>query len=162
MNLIDIRQVITQILGFLLMLAILRKFAWGPVLAMLDERRTKIADSFAEAERRQAAADATRTQLESELRNIEAQARQKLLDGVAEGQKVAAEIKSQAQAEAQQRLERAQDDIAREGEKAKELLKEQTISLALRTAEKILRKNLDDPTQRKLAADYIDELGAAR
>lgn len=162
MNLIDVRQVATQILGFLLMLWILRKYAWGPLLAVLEARREKIAGEFNEAERRKAEADAARAKYEQELRSIEAQARQRINEAVVEGQKVAAEIRTQAQADAVQRMKRADDDIERERGKAKELLKEQVVALSIRTAEKILRQKLDDPAQRKLAAAFIDEVGALR
>ena len=162
MNLIDVRQVVTQILGFLILLWILRKFAWGPVLKMLEDRRQKIAGEFAEADRRKAAADEAKAQYENELRGIEARARQRMQESIAEGQKVAAEIKAQAQVEAQHRLERAAGEIEREREKAKETVKEQVISLSLRAAEKILRQKLDDPAQRKLAGEFIDEVGALR
>jgi F-type H+-transporting ATPase subunit b len=162
MNLIDPRQVLTQILGFLILMWMLRKFAWGPVLAMLDARREKIAGEFREAERRQAEADGLKAKYEQEMKTVEAIARQRMLESVAEGQKVAAEIKTQANIEATQRLERAADEIAREREKAKEMLKEQIISLSVRSAEKILRQKLDDPAQRKLAGEFIDEVGALR
>jgi len=162
MNLIDPRQVLTQILGFLILMWMLRKFAWGPVLAMLEARREKIAGEFREAEKRKADAEALRARYEQELRGIEAQARQRLQESIAEGQKVAAEIKAQANVEAAQRIERAGDEIAREREKAKEILKEQIISLSMRSAEKILRQKLDDPAQRKLAGEFIDEVGALR
>ena len=66
---------------------------------------------------------------------------------------MAAEIKAQAQQEAQHRLQRAEDEIDREREKAKETLKEQVIHMSFRTAEKILRQKLDDPAQRKLVAN---------
>ncbi len=161
-GLIDIRQVATQILGFLILLWGLRKWAWGPVLEMLEARRRKIAGEFEEAERRKAEALELKARYEQDLRGIEAQARARIQQAVLEGQKVAAEIKSQAQAEAQQRLTRAQEEIAHERDRAKEALKEQIVSLAVRSAEKILRRNLDDPTQRKLASDFIDEVGAPR
>ena len=162
MNLIDIPQVLTQIVGFLLMVWILRKFAWGRVLGMLEARRQKIAGEFAEADRRKAEADQTRAKYEQELRDIEAQKRTKLQEGVAEGQRVAGEIRAQAQKEAVDRLARAQDEIAREREKAKELVKEQVIRIAMRSAKKILREKLDDAHQRKLVAEFIDEVGATR
>ena len=60
------------------------------------------------------------------------------------------------------RMQRAEDEMAREREKAKELLKEQVVSLSIRTAEKILQGKLDDPAQRKLAAAFIDEVGGVR
>jgi F-type H+-transporting ATPase subunit b len=160
MNLIDIRQVITQILGFLIMVWVLRRYAWGPVLGMLEARRSKIAGEFQQAEMLKAEALEVRGRYEQELRGIEAQARQRLQEAVAEGQRVAGEIRQQAQGEAASRLERAQEEIAREREKAKELLKEQVIRLSLRSAEKILRQKLDEPAQRKLASEFIDEVGA--
>ncbi len=162
MNLVDVRQVITQIVGFLLMVWILRRYAWGPLIGVLEARRAKIASDFAAAERAKAEAGELKNRYEQELRGIEARARQRLLEAVAEGQKVAGEIKTQAQADAVQRLERAQDEIAREREKAKELLKERVIDLAIRSSEKILRQKLDDPAQRRLAGEFIDELGALR
>ena len=162
MNLIDWRMVGTQILGFLLLLWGLSKWAWGPLTAQLEVRRQKIAGEFAEAEKRQKDADALKAKLEQDLRGIEAQARARLQEAVAEGQKVAAEIRSQAQQNAQDRLERAEDEMAREREKAKELLKEQVIGLSLMTAEKILRTKLDEPAQRKLASEFIDEVGSLR
>jgi F-type H+-transporting ATPase subunit b len=162
MNLIDVRQVITQILGFLLMLAILRRYAWGPVLGMLEARRAKITGEFEEADRRKAEADAARAKYEQELRGIEAQARVKLTEAVAEGQKVAAEIKTQANHDASDRFQRAVEDIARERERAEVLLREHVIVLSLRTAEKLLRQKLDDASHRKLVGEFIDEVGKRR
>jgi F-type H+-transporting ATPase subunit b len=157
MKVIDIPQVLTQILGFLILVWGLRQFAWGPLLGMLEARREKIAGEFREAERLQAEARELRARYDQELRGIEAQARARLQEAVVEGQKVAAEIKVQAQAEAQRRLERARDEIAHEGEKAKQVLKERIIDLSLRSAEKILRRELDDAAQRRLTAEFIEE-----
>src|SRR5262245_55840228 len=162
MNLIDIRMVGTQILGFLILVWALKKWAWGPLTAQLESRRKKIAGEFAEAERRQHAADQLQIKLEQDLRGIDAQARARLQEAVAEGQKVAGEIRAQAQKEAQDRIARAEDEMMREREKAKELLKEQVIALSIATAEKILKSKLDDPAQRKLAGQFIDEVGALR
>src|SRR5215831_4833826 len=158
-GLIDPKLVITQILGFLLMVWVLGRFAWKPMLAALEARRQKIAGEFAEAERRQATADETKARYELELRGVDAQARQKLQEAVAEGQRVASEIQTQAQADAQARLEKSREEIEREREEARTRFKEQTITLAIRTAEKILQSKLDDPAQRKLAAAFIDEVG---
>ncbi len=161
-GLIDIRQVVTQILGFLILLWGMRRFAWGPVLGLLEARRQKIAGDFAAAERARAEADESKARFEAELRGIETRARQRLQESVAEGEKIAAEIRQQAHAEAAARLERAKDDIARERDKARDAMKEQVVHLSLRTAEKILRQRLDDPAQRKLVGEFIDEVGALK
>jgi len=162
MNLIDVPQVLTQILGFVLMVWILSRYAWGPVLSMLEARREKIAGEFKEADRLKAEAVGLKGKYEAELRTIDAQARQKINEAMAEGQRVAGEIKTQAQTDAAARLERASDEIAREREKAKEIVKEQIVTLSLRAAEKILRQKLDDPAQRKLVGEFVDEVEAAR
>ena len=162
MNLVDTPQVVTQVLGFLLMVWILRRYAWGPVMGMLEARREKIAGEFKEADRLKGEAQALKTRYDQEMKGIEAQARQRMQEAVAEGQRVAAEIKTQAQKDATVRMERAADEIVREREKAKELLKQQVIGLSIRTAEKILRQKLDDPAQRKLVGEFIDEVGALR
>ena len=161
-GLIDIRQVATQILGFLILLWGMKKFAWGPLLGQLEARRQKIAGEFAEAAKRQAAADETRAKLDQLIRDNENLKRLKIQEGAAEGQRIASEIRMQAQQEAVERLARAEDEIAREREKAKELVKEQVIRISMRSAEKILREKLDDPHQRKLVGEFIDEVGAAR
>lgn len=161
-NLIDIKLVLTQILGFLILVWILGRFAWGPIVSGLELRRQKIADEFAEAGRRQQEADQLKAKYDAELRGIEAARRASIQEGIVEGQRVAAEIKVHAQEEAQARLHRAEDEMEREREKAKELLKEQVVKLSIRTAEKILQSRLDDPAQRRLAAAFIDEVGGLR
>jgi len=162
MDLIDFRLVFTQIAGFLVLLWALKKWAFGPLLSALEARRAKIAAEFAAAEHAQALAHEEKNRYEQELRGIEARARQRLTEAVAEGQKVAAEIRRQAQAEAASRLDRAQEDIARENERAKERVKQQVIDLALLSAGKILRERLDEPAQRRLAGEFIDEVEALR
>ena len=162
MNLIDIRLVGTQILGFLLMLWLLRKWAWGPLVGQLEARRRKIEGQFQEADRAKEEARELKTAYELKLRAADAEARTRIQDAVAEGQRVAGEIKAQAQTEATQRLARADDEMAREREKAKERLKEQIIQLSLGAASKILRQRLDEPAQRKLASEFVDEVGALR
>ncbi len=157
-GLIDIRLVLTQILGFLVLVWILGRYAWGPVVAQLEARRSRIAAEFDDAARRQREADALKARYEQELKGIESQARQRMLEAVAEGQRVAGEIKAQAQADAAARMARAEAEIDRDRERARELLKQQVAALSIRTAEKILRAKLDEPGQRALVERFIDEV----
>ena len=161
-GLIDVKLVLTQILGFLIMVWILGRFAWGPIVQGLEARRQKIADEFAEAEKRRHEADQLRLKYEQDLRGIEVQARQRIQEAVAEGQKVAEEIKAQAQADAQLRMQRAEEELVREREKENELVKQKIVALSIRAAEKILQSKLDEPAQRRLAGEFIDEVGSAR
>jgi len=161
-SLIDIKQVLTQIVGFLIFLFLIRKFAWGPVLKTLEDRRAKIAGDLADAERKKAEAAELRGKLEAELRNIDQQARVKIQEAAAEGQKLAAEIKADAQAEARARLDRAEAEIVSERAKAQKALLEDMARLAVGGAEKILRKKLDETEQRRLIGEFIAEAGELR
>ena len=98
-GLIDIHLVLTQILGFVLFVAILSRFAWKPILAGLEQRRAMIQGQFDEAARRQAEAAQLKDKYDSEMRTIEATARQKMQDAIVEGQRIAGELKAQAQAD---------------------------------------------------------------
>ncbi len=158
--LLDLPLVLTQAAGFVILVLILRATAWKPVIDMLEDRRNKIAGEFEAAAQRQREADALKARYDQELRGIEAQARKRMLEAVAEGQKVAAEIKAQAHADATARLQRADEEIVHDREKAREVLKEQMAELSIRAAERLLRQKLDGPGQRRLVERFIEEAGA--
>jgi F-type H+-transporting ATPase subunit b len=161
-SLIDFKQVATQIVGFLIFLFLIRKYAWGPVLETLEARRAKIVGDLAHAEKEKQDAAALKADLDRQLKGIEAQARQKIQDAVSEGQRIAAEIKSDAQNQARARLERAEADIHTERLKAEKALQEDVAKMAVLGAEKILKKKLDEAEQRRLIAEYVADVKEAR
>ena len=156
--LIDWPLVLTQVLGFVILVLILRATAWEPLIAMLEDRRQKIAGEFQDAKRLQGEADALKAKYDQELRIIEAHARKRMLEAVAEGQKVAAEIKAQAHADATARIARADEEIVHQLEKSRAVLKEQMAALSIRAAERLLREKLDDADQRRLVERFIEEV----
>ncbi len=154
-NLIDFKQVVTQIVGFLIFLWLIRKYACGPVLETLEARRQKIVDDLAHAEAEKQAAAALKADLDRQLKGIESQARARIQEAVTEGQKIASEIKADAQERARARLVRADSEIEGERAKAQKALHEDVARMAVLGAEKILRKKLDEAEQRRLIAEYI-------
>jgi F-type H+-transporting ATPase subunit b len=161
-NLIDFKQVLTQIVGFLIFLWLIRKYAWGPVLETLENRRKKIVDDLAHAEQEKVDAAALKAEYDRQIKGIEAQARVKIQEAVAEGQKLAAEIKTDAQVQARARLQRAEAEVESERAKAQKALQEDLARMAVLGAEKILRKKLDEPEQRRLIAEFIADVKDAR
>jgi len=156
-NLIDFKQVATQIVGFLIFLWLIRKYAWGPLLETLEARRKKIVDDLAHAEAEMKAAAALKAELDQKLKGIETQARARIQEAVTEGQQIAEGIKSDAQEQARARLVRADAEIESERTKAQKSLHEDMARMAVLGAEKILRKKLDDAEQRRLIAEYIHD-----
>jgi F-type H+-transporting ATPase subunit b len=160
MNIIDIRQFATQIVGFLLVLWILGKYAWPPVLGFIEERRKKIADDLDHARQENERAVKLRAELDQELKSIEAKARARIQEATNEGQRVASEIKAGAQKDVTQRLQRLQGEIELEREKAMLALKQDLVRMTIEATEKILKEKLDEKTQRRLLDDFIGEAGA--
>lgn len=161
MELIDLSVLITHVIGFLIVLAILRRFAWGPVLSFLDARRDRIAGEFSEIERQRTEVGKLKAEYEQHLRNIDAEARQKIQEAVSEGNAAAARIKERAQEERLRRLQRAEEEVRLVEEAATETLRKRTVNLALLAAEKAIVERLDDQKHREMMARFLDDLERA-
>lgn len=155
---IEWSQVLTHLVGFLVAFFILKAYAWKPILKVLDDRRQRIADEFKDIEEQKHRADQLFAEYEERLSKIEDQARGRIQEAVAEGQRVAGEIRQSAQDEARRVMERAQADIARELAKARVQLKEEMVGLTLGATERLLREKLDGPGHRKLVERFLSEV----
>ncbi len=156
------REVATHAVAFTAAVLVLRRYAWRPILKLLDERREKIAGEFLQIDREKDAAAKLKSDYEAQLRTIDAQARAKLQEAVGEGQKVAAEIKENARKESRELIGRAREEIDVEKDKAEVALKEDMVRMALAAAEKVIRERLDQETHRRLISDAIDEMVKVR
>ncbi|SYZ72377.1 ATP synthase subunit b [Candidatus Zixiibacteriota bacterium] len=158
---IEISQVITQIIGFLITVWLLKRFAWKPLLSMMDERRQKIVDEFQNIDEEKARAAALKAEYEDKLKNIEGERRQKIAEAVTEADKVASEIKAHAQEEAHGIVTRTAEQVERDIAKAKVQLKEEMIGITLAAAEKVLQEKLDEKKERQLIDKFIADLEKA-
>jgi len=156
---LNIPVVLTNIAGFVIVVWILAKFAWGPILDMLDARRDKIAGDFAEAEQARGDAEQLRGDFETKLGEIKVIEREKVQEAVVRGEEIADRLKGEAQAKAETALEKARQDIDVETQKAQLSLRDDVVHLALSSAEMLVNQKLDDETHRRLIREYIDNLG---
>jgi F-type H+-transporting ATPase subunit b len=161
MELINLPQLGTQVVGFLLVLFVLGRFAWPQALRVIDERTAKIQGDLRHAEAEKTRATKLREELERELRGIEAKARARIQEAVGEGQRVAAEVRASAQADATARLQRVAEEIERERDKATIQFREDVVRLSTRAAERILREKIDAGTQRRLVEEFLESVAAA-
>ncbi len=151
-------EVVAQVVSFLLLLTLLRIFAWKKLLKMLDDRRERIASEFRKIDEAQSAVEKLRADYDKRLAGIEAEARAKIQEAVAEGKKVSQEIREGARQEARTILDKAQENIEIEVSKAKQELKEKVVELTLGTTEKLLKEKITDEKDRKLASEFLDDL----
>jgi len=155
------QQLLTHALGFLITLWILKKYAWGPLLKLLDERRQKIEGEFQTIEDEKAEADELKTEYENKLKNIEAERRQKIAEAVNEANKMASDIKVGAQEESRNMINRTNEQLQRDVATAKIQLKEDMVSITVKAAEKILHEKLDEAKERELVGKFIDGIEKA-
>lgn len=155
---VDIIQILTHILGFLIVLWVLKRYAWKPLLGILEERQAKIKSDFdAAAAKRREAEDAA-TRYAEQLKGIEAEKRTRIQEGVNEGRHFAEEIREEARGEAKKIIEKARADIERDIAKAQVALKEKIVGMTMTATEKVIRQSLDAEGQRRLVENFINEL----
>lgn len=158
---VDVFKLGFQILNFVLLLYLLRRFAYRPVLGMLDERRRRISKGLEDAE----AAERDRTLASAEREAAVAEARKEAQAMIARATKIAedsrAEIMAEAKAEADKLIERAREEIAGEKEKALAELRGHVAELALAAAGKLVGSEMSSATQRRLVDDFLAEVKPA-
>lgn len=158
----ELQQILTHALGFLIFVWILRRYAWGPLLALMEERRNKIVGEFDEIDRRKAEVAKVTAEYEARMREIDNERRAKLVEAVKEGKTLAAEIKSQAMDEVRALQDKTKTDLQRDIVKAKVQLRDEMIAITMSAAEKVVHEKMDDRKHRELIGRYIDELGEAK
>lgn len=158
---IDLAVIVTNILGFFLVLAILKKYAWGPLLSFLEDRRLRIADEFKTIDRQKSEVDQLREDFATKLKEIDGLKREKIQEGAAEGQAVAESLKTEARRDAEDLRDRARADAQRELDLARAQLRDYIVGTTLTATEKIIRERLDEAKHRDLIAASIDEMGKA-
>jgi len=159
---VDLQQVLTQIVGFLLLLWLMRKFAWGPLLGTLDERRKRIADEWANIARGKEEVERARLEYQAKIAEIGNQAKARVQEGVAEGERQAKALLDATRIEAQTILEKAKRDIQRETDQARVMLRDEVAQLAIACASKILRQEINPERHATLIAQAIDQDGGKR
>lgn len=155
------QQALTHVVGFLITVWILKRFAWGPLLSLLEERRNKIADEFKSIEDEKAKTAELTADYEARLKQIDAKRREKLVEAVNEGKKIAEEIKLAARDEVKELHVKAKADLRRDVDKAKVQLKDDMVSMTIVAAERIIGEKLDDAKHRELIGSFIDNVEKA-
>lgn len=158
---VDIVQILTHMVAFLIMLWVLRKFAWKPFLGILEERRTLIQSDFDTAAAKRREAEETAARYTAQMKDIENEKRARIQEGIGEGRKIADEIREEARGEAKKIIDKAREDIQRDVAKAQVELKDKIVNMTMTATERVIRQSLDQEGHRRLVTGFIDELEKA-
>jgi F-type H+-transporting ATPase subunit b len=147
-----------QMVVFLILAWFTMKFVWPPMVKALDERSKKIADGLAAAEKGKTELEAAHKRVDQELAQARNDGQQRIADAEKRALAVAEEIKANAQAEAGRIIAQAKADAEQQVVKAREALRAEVASLAIKGAEQILRREVDQAAHAELLNQLKAEL----
>ena len=150
--------IIWTIITFLVVLFVLKKFAWPHLLAALDEREKRISDAIAAAEQARQEAEEVLREHQQKLAAADEEARQIVAEAREAGANVRQTIVSQAREEAERMLDQARTSIESEKRAAIAELRRETANLAVQAAGALIDANLDDERNRGLVDDLIAKI----
>ncbi len=154
---INVPGLIGQIVSFIILLVLLSKFAYRPIINMLDQRAERIRESLeaAESVRREANEAEQRLQVQMDTARQEGQVL------IAQAERLGEQIKESARQEARQETEtimkRARAEIQVERETALAALRREFADIAILAAEKVINESLDKERHKRLIDDVLEE-----
>lgn len=159
---VNFGDIIFQLVLFLVLLALLKKFAFGPLMGIMKQREEHIANEINTAEQNNLEAK----KLVEEQRESMKKSRQEAAELIENARKLGEEQKDgiiqAARSEAERLKESAKKEIQQEKEQAVLALREQVASLSVLIASKVIEKELTEQDQEKLINEYIQEVGEGR
>lgn len=158
LKLLSASEIVAQIISFLLLVFLLRIFVWKRLLALLDERKARIASDFKKIEDTQTELEEIKFEYKTKLASIEHEARLKMQEAIDDGERISGEIKKTAHLDAQKIIEEAKEEIRQELSRVKEEIKNQVVDLAIRAAENVIEETLSEAEDRRLVKDFLDKI----
>ena len=158
LKLLSTNEIVAQVISFLLLLFLLRIFAWKKLLKLLDDRKNRIASEFKNIDDTKQEIAQLKADYEAKLFTIEEIARVKIEEAVASGRTITDEVRKKAHEEAQEIINNAKRDIKYELAKAKEELKDKIIDLTINATEMVIQEKLTGEDDKRLVKDFLDKV----
>lgn len=152
-------DMVVMLFFFILLMYLVSKFAWGPVMNMMQKREEYVAGEIEAAEKSRAEAEKASKEAVEQLRQTRQEAQQIIEDAKNAGMKQEQDIVASARKEADRIKLAAQEEIQNEKEKAIQALQDQVASLSVLIASKVIEKEISAQDQDKLIEEYIKQVG---
>jgi F-type H+-transporting ATPase subunit b len=154
-------EVFYSLAAFLVLFIVLAKFAYPPILGMLEKREETIRESIEKSEETRVQAERLLEGYQKQLDEARGEAAQIVEQARKLGEDAKTKIEADAREEATKMLARAREEIASEKEKALIELKEKVADLSIGAAGRVVEKTLSAEDHQKLIEDYIAQVGTA-
>jgi F-type H+-transporting ATPase subunit b len=146
------------IITFVLLLLILKRFAWKPILKALKLREDAIKESLEQAEKAKDEAKQILAENQNNLAKAEEESRKIVEQSRLFAENLKEQMIKQSKEQSQKLIEEAALEIHRKKNQAFDELKNQIAEIAVQAAEKILKENLDVEKNKKLVDKYIGDI----
>jgi F-type H+-transporting ATPase subunit b len=146
---------------FLIFAIVLGRFAWKPLLSMIEEREKGVRDAVEGAERANTEAGALLEKHKELIRDAARERDEVLKRAAKEAEQVKADLEARARTQSEQIVQKARDQIVREKNQAIQELRSQVADIAIDAASRIVTSSLTPEAQKKLVAEFIEGLPKA-
>jgi F-type H+-transporting ATPase subunit b len=158
---VNVGLMIWTVLIFVIVLVALARFAWPNILGAVEKREQHIRDLIAQAERDRAEAAALVEEHRKLMDDTRGQVQKALGEATAVAEARRAEILEQARREHDELLARGRADMLAERATMLEAVRRDAVDVAIRAAERLVRKDMDSDDNRRLVQDFLAQLGTA-
>jgi len=150
--------IVWTIVTFVLLALILKRFAWKPILAVIEAREKTIREALEASKRAREAADEALAKNKEMVSRARAEAARIVAEGQKESERIRSELMEKARGEASAVLEQGRKQIEFETRQAVAQLKGTVVDVALEAAGKLIRASMNDARHRQLVEQYLEEL----
>lgn len=150
------------VITFLIVLWALRRFAFGPIQRLIDQRRDRIREALDEADKARQEARELREITRKEREEAKADRERILEESRRQAQRQLDQAREQAEQDLKERLEKNREELAAENARLREQIRRDVVELTLLAAEKVTGKVLTDEDQRRLVDETIAEVDVKR
>ena len=151
--------IIVTLITFAILLALLKKFAWGPLKEVMDQRERGINKDIDDAEQAKARAQELEERNQQTLKETQEEVHRIIEDAKVQARQQHEEIIHEANVRANGMIETAQNEINSEKERALADINNQVSELSVLIASKVLQKEISEQDQKALVEKYIKEAG---
>ena len=155
---LSLGTILAQMLNFFILVWLLARFVYKPLLAMMTERKERIAKDLEAAEKALVEAEGFKADYAAQIAKARQEAQQIVEKAVQEAENTTREQLATAREQIEQEKNRARQDIAIERDRAMNSLRNEVVSLSVAMAGKVVAKDMNSETNTKLIEDAIRQL----
>jgi F-type H+-transporting ATPase subunit b len=146
---------------FALLLIVLGKFAWGPILSMIETREKTISDALESAKKERQGAEAAAAEMKATLQKARDESAELMRRNQQEVAAAKQELMAAAKKESENLLEQARKTINEEKRQAMTELRASAVDIAIDAANRLVQMNMDQAKQKQLVEEYLKQLPKA-